>query len=281
MKNLMIKLLFKIKKSFYSDLPNVEKFYEQVRNLHQKPHFTIFLNNDLNKSLLINPELFNGKIIAIIGDLAKGKTKLTTTLFLYYIYKFEIDYKNLPSIFRDYGYNSNIIAIDCAPESFYKENIKIGGKMSEFFSSNDKYNFNGYINVNEIIPPRSMANDTNELNHLIKLNYQKIHPVILNLYKFLRKIELEYKDIKIKIPIFIFINDISLYFHYKNYNKENIIYKIINICKKIKNILLIINSYLNLKNIAFQKEFCIDLNNSEMKSVKNLCKDTNLNIILI
>ncbi|MHA1339703.1 MAG: hypothetical protein ACTSRZ_06115 [Promethearchaeota archaeon] len=287
--------------NFFSTQFDIAKFYNEISNSiiekNDLKEYNLVLYKDFKfkKQILLNPNYFFGKSVLIIGDVSTGKTQLTTTLYLYFKRFFNIEEKILPSIFAEYGFESNCIVIDCAPNAFFRNGIKIGGKMQEFlnnFEYKDSKNiineFKGYYNIEDIIPPRSKAKNRNELESFIKENYEKIYPIFHNLYNLLTQMyknkninALDYKNPN-NIPIFIFINDISLFFHYKEYDKKNLIYKILNIVNRQKNITFIVNSYLKKEGKQiFIADFGTNVGKREEKSIKRLIKHFKIKIFLI
>jgi hypothetical protein len=120
----------------------------------------------------------------IYGETNTGKTFYTAKFIQYLI---EIK-----------GFNPKEITIlDFAPKLAYIKNLKIGGRIYDYYENSVKCNnidFEG-----EIIPPRLNAKDKSDLFKIICLNFKKIYE-ILKIYN------------KNPTPVLI-INDVSLYSH--------------------------------------------------------------------
>ena len=120
----------------------------------------------------------------IYGETNTGKT-FYTAKFIQYL--FEI--KNINP--------KDICILDFAPKLAYFNNLKIGGRIQDYYENSVKCN-----NINfkgEIIPPRLNAKNKNEMYRIICHNFNKIYE-IMEIYN------------SNPTPVLI-INDISLYLH--------------------------------------------------------------------
>jgi len=121
-----------------------------------------------------------------------GETNTNKTYYTAKFIQFLIESKN---------FNPKEISIlDFAPPHTIIRNIKIGGKIKDFYK--DSIKCNNFIFEGEIIPPRLKAKNIKELYDNACLNFKKTYS-ILKLFN----------DNPTSILI---INDISIYFHIGN-----------------------------------------------------------------
>lgn len=120
-----------------------------------------------------------GQSILIIGDVGAGKTQLTVRL---------VD-EALAA-----GMREHITIIDMAPTTRFVGALKIGGQLQELAPHLQDVR---YLAPSRIETPRLSARSSQELQHLITLNQQRITPL---LHAFLHT----------PSPILV-INDVSLY----------------------------------------------------------------------
>lgn len=120
-----------------------------------------------------------GQSILIIGDVGAGKTQLTMRL---------VD-EAIATDMREH-----ITIIDMAPTTRFVGSLKIGGQLREIAPHLNEVR---YLAPSRIETPRLSARSSQELQHLIALNQQRITPL---LHTFLHS----------PSPI-LFINDVSLY----------------------------------------------------------------------
>ena len=121
-----------------------------------------------------------------------GETDTKKTLYTAKFLEFLLETKKIPA--------NNITVLDFAPKLAYIDNLKIGGKIQDYYDYKKKYNsipFEG-----EIIPPRMNARSKKELYEIICHNHKIISKVI-NIFN----------DNPTKILI---INDLSIYLHLGN-----------------------------------------------------------------
>ncbi len=120
----------------------------------------------------------------LYGEVNSGKTYYTAKFVQYLL---EIKIVN----------PKNISILDFAPKLAYFKNLKIGGRIQDYYENSIKCN-----NINfkgEIIPPRLKANNKKEMYNNICHNFNKIYEII-EIYN------------NSPTPVLI-INDISLYLH--------------------------------------------------------------------
>lgn len=118
-----------------------------------------------------------------------GETDTKKTLLTAKFIEFLLETKNISPM--------EITILDFAPKLAYFKNLKIGGRIHDYYESSIKCN---YINIEgEIVPPRLHANNKKEMYTNICLNFDKIYK-ILEIYN------------KNPTPVLI-VNDISLYLH--------------------------------------------------------------------
>ncbi len=121
-----------------------------------------------------------------------GETNTKKTYFTAKFIEFLIESKNLNP--------KEITILDFAPKLSIIKNLKIGGKIEDFYDRSSECNnisFEG-----EIIPPRLNAHNKKELYQNALLNYKKAHEVL---------------EIFNENPTSILIiNDISIYLHQGN-----------------------------------------------------------------
>ena len=125
-----------------------------------------------------------GKKTLIYGETNTGKT-LYTARFIQYL----LEIKNINP--------KDISILDFAPKLAYFNNLKIGGRIQDYYDNSVKCN-----NINfkgDIIPPRLNAKNKNEMYLNICHNFNKIYEII-EIYN------------SNPTPVLI-INDISLYLH--------------------------------------------------------------------
>jgi hypothetical protein len=125
-----------------------------------------------------------GKKTLIYGESNTGKTFYTAKFVQYLLEVKKINTKD-------------ISILDFAPKLAYFKNLKIGGRIHDYYENSTKCNnidFEG-----EIIPPRLKAKNKNEVYANICLNFNKIYEII-ELYN------------RSPTPVLI-INDISLFLH--------------------------------------------------------------------
>ncbi|NVM17891.1 MAG: hypothetical protein HWN80_09250 [Candidatus Lokiarchaeota archaeon] len=128
--------------------------------------------------------VFVGKKTLIYGDTNTGKT-LSTAKFV----QFLLEIKKIEP--------NEISILDFAPKLAYFNNLKIGGRIYDYYENSVKCN-----NINfegEIIPPRLKAKNKSELYSNICNNFKKIHETLE-------------KYNNNPTPVLI-INDISLFLH--------------------------------------------------------------------
>ena len=125
-----------------------------------------------------------GKKTLIYGETNTGKTHYTAK-FVQFLLQFE---KYEPK---------EISILDFAPKLTYFDNLKIGGRIHDYYENSKKCN---YINFEgEIIPPRLKAQSKNELFNNICHNFKRVFEILE-----------KYNNKPTKVLI---INDISIYLH--------------------------------------------------------------------
>ena len=135
-------------------------------------------NKDLNFSNLI------GQKTIIYGETNTGKTLYTANFVQFLLESKKIDPKE-------------ISILDFAPKLTYFNDLKIGGRVQDYFENSVKCNdikFKG-----DIIPPRLNAKNRKEMYNNICLNFHKMNEII-EIYN------------SSPTPVLI-INDISLFLH--------------------------------------------------------------------
>lgn len=130
-------------------------------------------------TISINFQNAIGQSVLIIGDVGAGKTRLTVRL---------VDEAIAA------GMREQITVIDMAPTTRFVGLLKIGGQLREMAPRLNKVR---YLAPSHIETPRLSARSSQELQHLVSLNQQRITPL---LHAFLHT----------PSPI-LFINDVSLY----------------------------------------------------------------------
>jgi len=135
-------------------------------------------NRDLNFGNLI------GQKTLIYGETNTGKTLYTANFVQFLLESKNIDPKE-------------ISILDFAPKLTYFNDLKIGGRVQDYFENSVKCNNIKFIG--DIIPPRLNAKNKNEMYSNICHNFHKIYEII-EIYN------------SSPTPVLI-INDISLYFH--------------------------------------------------------------------
>jgi flavodoxin len=125
-----------------------------------------------------------GKKTLIYGEANTGKT-LYTAKFVQYL----IENKKFRS--------QEISILDFAPRLTYFKNLKIGGRIQDYYEHSLKCNLITF--VGEIIPPRLKAKNKSDLYSNLCNNFKKIHETIE-------------KYNNNPTPVLI-INDISLFLH--------------------------------------------------------------------
>ncbi|MFX0077331.1 MAG: hypothetical protein ACFE96_17960 [Candidatus Hermodarchaeota archaeon] len=121
----------------------------------------------------------------IYGEISTGKTVYTANFVQYLLENKKIDPKK-------------ISILDFAPRLAYFDNLKVGGRIEDYYKNCLKCNVIDF--EGEIIPPRLNARNRNEMYSNICKNFAKIYS-ILEIYN------------KNPTPILI-INDISIYLHF-------------------------------------------------------------------
>ncbi|MFX0060243.1 MAG: hypothetical protein ACFE85_17340 [Candidatus Hodarchaeota archaeon] len=138
----------------------------------------------------------NFKFINCIGhhSLLYGETDTRKTYFTAKFVQF---------LLQDKNYEPNRITIlDFAPKLSFYNNIKIGGKIEDYYENCKKCNF---INLKgEIIPPRLEAKNKTELYENICHNYKLTSKAI--------------QDFEKKPNPVLIVNDISIYLHLGDVN---------------------------------------------------------------
>ncbi|MBY9021208.1 MAG: hypothetical protein KGD67_09130 [Candidatus Lokiarchaeota archaeon] len=135
-------------------------------------------NQNIDLNILV------GKKTLIYGETNTGKTFFTAKFI-----KYLLEIKNFNP--------KDISILDFAPKLAYFNNLKIGGRIQDYYENSVKCN-----NINfegEIIPPRLKANNKKEIYNNLCHNFNKIYE-ILEIYN------------SSPTPALI-INDISLYLH--------------------------------------------------------------------
>lgn len=120
-----------------------------------------------------------GKRTLIIGDVGTGKTKLTVELLEEAVRK---------------SHGEEITIIDMAPATTFVKDRKIGGKLSEHTEATKSVR---YLTPEKVETPRLRAQSAEELLELVRLNEERIKPLLT-------------RYIENPTPI-LFINDISIY----------------------------------------------------------------------
>ncbi len=135
-------------------------------------------NRDLNFGNLI------GQKTLIYGETNTGKTLYTANFVQFLLESKNIDPKE-------------VSILDFAPKLTYFNDLKIGGRVQDYFENSVKCN--NIKLIGEIIPPRLNAKNKNEMYSNICHNFHKIYEII-EIYN------------SNPTPVLI-INDISLYLH--------------------------------------------------------------------
>jgi len=125
-----------------------------------------------------------GKKTLIYGETNTGKTFYTAKFVQYLLENNKFDY-------------NEISILDFAPKLAYFKNLKIGGRIQDYYDLCLKCNMINFIG--EIIPPRLNAKNKSEMYSNICINFKKINEIME-----------EYNDNP--TPVLI-INDISLFLH--------------------------------------------------------------------
>ena len=125
-----------------------------------------------------------GRRTLLYGEVNTGKTYCTAK-FVQYL----LEIKNIKP--------KDISILDFAPKLAYYSNLKIGGRIQDYYEKSVKCNNIEFIGV--IIPPRLNAKNENELYSNICHNFNKIYEII-EIYN------------GNPTPVLI-INDISLFLH--------------------------------------------------------------------
>ncbi len=123
-----------------------------------------------------------------------GETNTKKTYYTAKFIQFLLDSKNISP--------KEISILDFAPKLSIINNLKIGGKIEDFYPQSiicNNISFEG-----EIIPPRLNANNKKELYQYALFNYEKTHKILNSFYD--------------NPTLFLIINDISIYLH--NGNKK-------------------------------------------------------------
>ena len=122
---------------------------------------------------------YMGKRTLIIGDVGTGKTKLTVELLEEAI---------------KISHGEEITIIDMAPATTFVKGRKIGGRLSEHTEATKRVR---YLTPEKVETPRLRAESSEELLDLVRLNEERIRPLLM-------------KYIESPTPI-LFVNDISIY----------------------------------------------------------------------
>jgi hypothetical protein len=125
-----------------------------------------------------------GKKTLIYGEANTGKTFYTAKFVQYLLENKEFDY-------------NEISILDFAPKLTYFKNLKIGGRIQDYYEDCLKCNIINF--VGDIIPPRLKAKNKSEMYSNICNNFKKIHETIE-----------KYNNNPTSVLI---INDISLFLH--------------------------------------------------------------------
>ncbi|MFW9949739.1 MAG: hypothetical protein ACFFKA_06400 [Candidatus Thorarchaeota archaeon] len=135
---------------------------------------------------------FDFETILDTHTLIYGETDTKKTFFTAKFVKFLLETKNIPP--------KEISILDFAPKLAYVKNLKIGGRIQDYYDNSMECNYIKF--EGEIIPPRLNAHNKKEMYYNICLNFNKIYK-ILEIYN--------------KNPTSVLIvNDISLYLHLGN-----------------------------------------------------------------
>ena len=132
-----------------------------------------------NKSVIQSIRQLFGKRMLITGDVGTGKTRLTLKLVEEAI---------------EIGLGSKITVVDMAPASAVARGLKVGGRLIELSQSLRNVR---YLAPKMVKTPRLSAKSADELRSLVRLNSERIRPL---LEKYVRE----------PTPI-LFVNDISIY----------------------------------------------------------------------
>jgi len=132
----------------------------------------------------IDLNILVGKKTLIYGETNTGKTFFTAK-FIQYL----LEIKNFNP--------KDISVLDFAPKLVNFNNLKIGGRIQDYYENS--LNCNNIKFIGEIIPPRLKANNKREMYKNICHNFNKIHE-IMDTYN------------SSPTPVLI-INDISLFLH--------------------------------------------------------------------
>ncbi len=120
-----------------------------------------------------------GKKTLIMGNVRTGKTKLTVELLEEAV---------------GLGISKDITIIDMAPRTKMVKGLSIGGRLSEFTATLKDVR---YLVPTEVMTPRLEAHSAKELLSMVKLNVERIRPLIENY-------------VERPTPV-LFINDVSIY----------------------------------------------------------------------
>lgn len=120
-----------------------------------------------------------GKKSLIMGDVRTGKTKLTAELLEEAV---------------ELGFTKKITVIDMAPKTEVVDERSIGGRLSEITMAYTKVR---YLSPNGVETPRLRATSAGELLSMIRLNIERIKPLL--------------EECIAAPSSILFINDISIY----------------------------------------------------------------------
>ncbi|HIE18972.1 TPA: hypothetical protein EYP75_04520 [Candidatus Bathyarchaeota archaeon] len=127
---------------------------------------------------------FLGKKVLIIGDVGRGKTRLTRRLLIEALKK---------------GYGSRITVIDMAPKQVSFNGLSVGGKILKADESKVRY-----LNCEDVKTPRLSARSPNELRKLAEHNRRILEKLLERFIASPTQI--------------LFINDVSLYLQGGNFD---------------------------------------------------------------
>jgi hypothetical protein len=141
---------------------------------------------------MIFPENLNFNDLIGHHTLLYGETNTKKTFYTSKFVQFLVESKNVPP--------NDISILDFAPPSSTINNLRIGGKIQDFYENCNSCN--NILIKGEIAPPRLNSSNRTELYHIACENFKRTSE-ILHLYK------------NNPTPVLI-INDISIYLHIGN-----------------------------------------------------------------
>ena len=198
------------------------------------------------------------KTTIITGESEKGKTYIAACFLNYII-------QNVLNAYETYD-KVRVFVIDMAPKRFTKNGISVGGKIIDILQSISTSQKITYMDIQNIIPPRSNSKTADEAVQLSKSNYYNIIPHLNRVYSELKPQKKTSNNES--LHNIVIINDLSIFLHHGS--PKNIV-KLIKLKTGCFKLTLFMNSYEGTVLLEDHESGISEKEKNKVRLIKNNC----------